>query len=80
MTLVEKGVAKELARSILPFGIFTQFYWTVNARSLMNFLSLRNSRHAQYEIRIYAKAVERLFAQKMPVTHRCFVEFDRTCP
>ena len=78
--LLDKGVAKELARSLLPFGIYTQFYWTLNARSLMNFLSLRNSDDAQYEIRTYAEAVERLFAQKMPVTYECFVEFERKVP
>jgi thymidylate synthase (FAD) len=78
--LVEKGVAKELARSLLPFGIYTQFYWTLNARSLMNFLSLRNSSEAQYEIRVYAQAVEQLFADKMPVTHRCFEDFGRRVP
>jgi thymidylate synthase (FAD) len=78
--LISKGVAKELARAVLPFGIYTQFYWTINARSLMNFLSLRNSVDAQYEIRTYAQAVERLFAEKMPVTHECFVAFDRMVP
>jgi thymidylate synthase (FAD) len=78
--LVEKGVAKELARSVLPFGIFTQFYWTLNARSLMNFLSLRNAETAQYEIRVYAEAVERLFASKMPITHQSFVDFGRRAP
>jgi thymidylate synthase (FAD) len=78
--LVDKGVAKELARSLLPFGIYTQFYWTLNARSLMNFLALRNSAEAQYEIRVYAQAVERLFAAKMPVTHSCFEDFGRRVP
>lgn len=78
--LVEKGVAKELARALLPLGIYTQFYWTLNARALMNFLSLRNSDSAQYEIRVYAKAVEQFFAEKMPVTHQCFVEMERKAP
>jgi thymidylate synthase (FAD) len=78
--LIDKGVAKELARAVLPFGIYTQFYWSLNARSLMNFLSLRNSIDAQYEIRTYAQAVERLFAEKMPVTHECFLEFGRMVP
>jgi thymidylate synthase (FAD) len=41
--LVELGVARELARCVLPVGAYTEFYWTVNARSLMNFLSLRNA-------------------------------------
>lgn len=78
--MIQKGVAKELARAILPFGIYTQFYWTLNARSLMNFLSLRNAAAAQYEIRVYADAVERLFAERMPITHECFVEFGRRAP
>lgn len=78
--LMEKGVAKEVARAILPFGIYTQFYWTLNARSLMNFLSLRNAPEAQYEIRVYAEAVERLWAETMPVTHESFVEFGRRSP
>jgi thymidylate synthase (FAD) len=78
--LIEKGIAKELARSVLPFGIYTQFYWTLNARSLMNFLSLRNAETAQYEIRVYAEAVERFFAAKMPITHECFVDFGRRSP
>ena len=78
--LIDKGVAKELARSVLPFGIYTQFYWTINARAMMNFLSLRNSEFAQYEIRVYAEAIERFFAEKMPLTHQCFIEFDRRAP
>jgi thymidylate synthase (FAD) len=47
---------------------------------LMNFLALRNSAEAQYEIRVYAQAVERLFAAKMPVTHSCFEDFGRRVP
>lgn len=78
--LVEKGVARELARAVLPFGIFTQFFWTLNARALMNFLALRNAPEAQYEIRVYAEAIERLFEAKMPVTHAAFVELGRRAP
>lgn len=78
--LVERGVARELARSVLPVGAYTQFYWTVNARALMNFISLRNSEFAQLEIRRYAEAVEGFFAHKMPVTHAAFVANNRTAP
>jgi thymidylate synthase (FAD) len=78
--LVEAGVARELARSVLPMGSYTQFFWTVNARALMNFVSLRNSEFAQLEIRRYAEAVERFFAGRMPVTHAAFVANDRTAP
>jgi thymidylate synthase (FAD) len=74
------GVAKEIARTVLPMGMFTQFYWTVNARSLMNFLSLRNEENAQFEIRQYAKDVEILFADKMPATYEAWIKNGRIAP
>jgi thymidylate synthase (FAD) len=78
--LVEAGVAREVARAALPVGAYTEFYWTVNARSLMNFVSLRNSENAQREIRRYAEACERFLEQKMPVTFAAFLANDRTAP
>jgi thymidylate synthase (FAD) len=78
--LVEAGVARELARSVMPVGAYTEFYWTVNARALMNFVSLRAAETAQREIRRYAEAVERLFAEQMPVTHAAFVAAGRVAP
>jgi thymidylate synthase (FAD) len=78
--LVELGVARELARAALPVGAYTEFYWTVNARSLMNFISLRAAETAQREIRRYAEACERFFAEQMPITHAAFVANDRTAP
>jgi thymidylate synthase (FAD) len=78
--LVEQGVARELARLVMPMGAYTEFYWTVNARSLMNFVSLRAAETAQREIRRYAEACDRFLAQKMPVTHSAFVENGRAAP
>jgi thymidylate synthase (FAD) len=78
--LVEMGVARELARCVIPVGAYTEFYWTVNARSLMNFISLRAAETAQREIRRYAEACERFFAEAMPVTHAAFVANERTAP
>jgi thymidylate synthase (FAD) len=78
--LVELGVARELARAVLPVGAYTEFYWTVNARALMNFLSLRNAEAAQREIRRYAEACERFFAERMPVTYEAFVAAGRVAP
>ena len=78
--LVERGVARELARLVMPVGAYTEFYWTVNARSLMNFVSLRAAETAQREIRRYADACERFLEEKMPVTHAAFVAAGRTAP
>ena len=73
-------MARELARSVMPVGAYTEFYWTVNARALMNFVSLRAAESAQREIRRYAEAVEVFLAEKMPVTHAAFVAAGRVAP
>jgi len=78
--LVELGVARELARAALPVGAYTEFYWTVNARALMNFISLRAAETAQREIRRYADECERSLADKMPVTYEAFVAAGRVSP
>jgi thymidylate synthase (FAD) len=78
--LVEQGVARELARAALPVGAYTEFFWTVNARSLMNFVSLRAAESAQREIRRYADAVERFFEERMPITYEAFVASGRVAP
>jgi thymidylate synthase (FAD) len=78
--LVELGVARELARVAIPVGAYTEFFWTVNARSLMNFVSLRAAETAQREIRRYAEACERFLAEQMPVTHAAFVAGGRVAP
>lgn len=78
--LLELGVAKELARTVIPLATFTEFYWTVNARSLMNFLGLRNHPAAQYEIRILAERVEAIFAALMPVTYEAWIKAGRVTP
>lgn len=72
--LVEHKIPKEQARSVLPVGIYTNFYWTVNGSSLMNFLYLRLDRGAQYEIRVYAEAILELVKEVAPIS---FGEFER---
>jgi thymidylate synthase (FAD) len=78
--LVEQGVARELARSVMPVGAYTEFYWTVNARALMNFVSLRAAETAQREIRRYAEACELFLEKLMPVTYDSFVKSGRVAP
>jgi thymidylate synthase (FAD) len=78
--MLDDGIAKEVARSVLPVGIYTEFWWTLNARSIMNFLSLRNAEAAQREIRRYAEAIETLWAAQMPLTHAAFIANGRVAP
>ena len=72
-SLLEKGVAREQARAILPLGTYTEFYWTVNLRSLFNFIHLRTDENAQEEMRDYATIVH-LLAQEN--AKWCFEAFE----
>ncbi len=78
--MLEQGVAKEVARAVLPLSTYTKYYWSCNPRSLMHFCSLRNHEAAQYEIRQYAAAAESFLADVMPVTHAAFVGANRVAP
>lgn len=71
--MIEMGVAREMARMVLPVNLYTEFYWTVNARSLMNFVALRADGHAQWEIQQYGEAMARAFKETMPWTYTAFL-------
>jgi thymidylate synthase (FAD) len=73
------GIAPELARFFLHVNHFSEMYWTVNARSMMNFLSLRHAPTAQWEIQEYAMVIERFFGGLMPLTWNAFV-ISRVAP
>ncbi|MGB9824360.1 MAG: FAD-dependent thymidylate synthase [Candidatus Hydrothermia bacterium] len=66
--LVEAGLRKEAARTVLPAGLRTSLYWTINMRSLMNFLEQRLSPKAQWEMRELAKGVVRILYRVVPLT------------
>jgi thymidylate synthase ThyX len=78
--MLEQGVAKEVARMVLPLSMYTKYLWSCNPRSLMHFCSLRNHDDAQYEIRQYAAAAESFLEQHMPITHEAFVANGRLAP
>lgn len=70
------GVAREVARNVLPVGTMTQFYATANPRNIMQFLLLRNDSNALYEIRAVAEEIEEQFAEQMPYTYAAFKKYD----
>lgn len=81
------GIAEEYARTVLPLNTFTQFYWSLNGRSLMNFLEKRvddeDARvptHPQWEIDFAAHQVEEAWASVMPLSHAAFVANGRVAP
>ena len=85
--MLEAGIAREVARTVLPVGIYTSFYVTENARALMNFLSLRiddpdnaYETKPQYEIQQVALDIQDHFSRRMPVTYKAFDENGRVAP
>lgn len=74
--LLDMGVAREMARTVLPVGQYTEFYLTANARALMHFFNLRADSHAQWEIQEYAKALANIFKEICPWTYESFIKND----
>lgn len=81
------GVAREVARMVLPLSIYSSAYVTMNARALMNFLSLRVQSddatfpsYPQREIEMVAEQMEQLWAGLMPITHAAFEANGRVAP
>jgi thymidylate synthase (FAD) len=66
---------REVIRGLLGTAYYTEFFWTVNFRSLMNFLNLRLHESAQYEIRVYAQAIRELVKDDIPLTWEAFEEY-----
>lgn len=71
-SLLGGGLARELARMVLPTNFYTQWYWTVDLHNLMHFLKLRLHEHAQYEIRVYAEAILAMVERIAPVSIGAF--------
>ncbi|MGD6750295.1 FAD-dependent thymidylate synthase [Streptomyces sp. BH105] len=85
--MLNAGIAREVARMVLPVGVFSSMYATCNARSLMNFLALRTyderatfPSHPQREIEMAAEQMEAHWARLMPVTHAAFNTHGRVAP
>jgi thymidylate synthase (FAD) len=76
-TLLEAGVARELARGVLPVNIYTKFVWKMDLHNLMHFLDLRLDPHAQEEIRDFAEIIEKMVALHFPTTYEAFVDYIR---
>lgn len=73
----DEGIAKEIARMVLPVGIYTEMYASVDPLNLMRFLTLRTDANAQREIRNYAQAMESVLAHVMPITYQAWVANGR---
>jgi thymidylate synthase (FAD) len=72
--LLELGVAKEQARSILPLSQYTQVWWTASFQAIMNFIELRDEKTAQVEIQEYARALKKIMLEVYPETTKIWEE------
>jgi len=66
------GIARELARAILPVNIYTEWYWKNDLHNILHFLHLRMDSHAQYEIRVYAEAMATIVKKIAPMAYEAF--------
>lgn len=78
--LLAEGVANELARLIMPVGQYTEWWWTVNLRSLFNFMSLRSEETAQWEIRQYSYALEKIIEEIVPAAYKAWIDNGKVAP
>ncbi len=74
---INRGLARETARMVLPVATYTTMYWMVNLRNLLHFLALRADPHAQQEIRDYAEAIITLVAPLFPLTFEAWEDYQR---
>lgn len=70
--MVEKGIAREIARINLPLALYTEFYWQMDLHNLFHFLKLRLDSHAQYEIRLYAEKILEIIKTVCPMAVNSF--------
>jgi thymidylate synthase (FAD) len=73
-SLLDKGVARELARANLPVSLYTEWYWQIDLHNLFHFLRLRMDPHAQYEIRVFAEAMAKCAKAVAPIAYEAFEE------
>jgi thymidylate synthase (FAD) len=72
--MLEKNLARELARNNLPLSLYTEWYWQIDLHNLFHFLRLRLDAHAQYEIRVYAEAMAKCAQAVAPLAYEAFEE------
>ena len=69
------GIARELARTVLPVSYYTQWYWKIDLHNLMHFLALRIDKHAQLEIRRYAEEILKIVKAWVPLCYEAFIDY-----
>jgi flavin-dependent thymidylate synthase len=74
--LIEREVARELARIDLPLSTYTQWYWKIDLHNLLHFLTLRVDPHAQWEIREYGRVIAGMVKRVAPLSYEAWVDYN----
>ncbi len=69
------GLSRELARINLPLSLYTEWYWKIDLHNLLHFLKLRLDEHAQYEIRVYGRAMAEIIKIVTPLSWEAFEDY-----
>ncbi|MGI5112187.1 FAD-dependent thymidylate synthase [Treponema putidum] len=75
--LLDKNIARELARINLPLSTYTEWYWQIDLHNLFHFLRLRMDAHAQKEIRDYAEVMFEICKTVTPLACASFERYEK---
>lgn len=73
--MLQDGIAREMARIVLPVNIYTEIYACWDLKNLLHFITLRDDAHAQFEIQQYAIAIKSILSELFPWTMEAYAEF-----
>lgn len=74
--LLEKDVARELARIDLPLSTYTEWYWKIDLHNLLHFLRLRVDSHAQWEIQQYGRVMAGMLQRVAPLSYEAWLDYE----
>jgi len=75
--LLQQGLTRELSRGALNLNTYTRWIWTIDLHNLFHFLKLRTDSHAQWEIRVFAEAIETFVKQVCPIAYEAYIDYSK---
>ncbi|MFO8065785.1 MAG: FAD-dependent thymidylate synthase [Spirochaetota bacterium] len=75
-SLLDQGLAREIARINLPLSLYTEMYWQIDLHNLFHFLKLRMDAHAQFEIRAYGLVMYSILQRVCPIACEAFEDYQ----
>jgi thymidylate synthase (FAD) len=73
--MLKDGVAREMARFVLPVNIYTEIYCCWDLKNLLHFFSLRDDPHAQWEHQEFSRAMKAIATELFPWTMEAYAKY-----